>query len=892
MPSIEELFQQANLLSGQQRSEFLNGLPEQERALVEAKIGEANTILPSRESPTVVPPKPPQFNRADEAPEQTMVSSRGHADRPADSSELNSFGEYDLIDEIARGGMGVVYRARHRKLNRIVALKMILSGQFASQEDVARFYLEAEAAANLDHAGITPIYDVGDEQGQPFFAMKLIEGGSVESSIGVFEKDLRKSAELIVQVALAIHHAHQRGILHRDLKPNNILLDEDRNPLVTDFGLAKMTDRESGHTRTGAIMGTPAYMAPEQAGSGKSVTTSADIYSLGAILYRLITGQPTYQADSALDIVMKSLNEDPAPPRELNTAIPLDLELICLKCLQREPTLRYNSAADLAEDLEHWLAGEPVSVRPPSVGTLASVWMKQNVQMAVGAALVGSLTGALISFSMFAAVFSVNFDFVASTYRDYFPQQKPPLMAIPFQSPSWSFPVVLVGWPLLIAICGYFVVRVTKPPSRQAAASSGLIAGAFCAGLMAMVGTIGPLMSSTIGQIEEDLNLLSTAAYGDEVEAKSARRSLINRYPDLEKYSESDRGIVIQRKIRSDLIAGLPIGLWGGFSVFLMTMPLVMLGSIYAWRLQSHNWSKLYTFFKYIDAAFAFSILISFLILLFLTRPLGAGIYIPPFFGTVMLVGALVIALAAAIKAWSWYLRVPIHLVWIVLVAFYCMQVMRAPYGSQIADQQMYAGNMDGAASALELKLNAQPSREYTRMRLGILYAKMGDREQYYYHCKEILRYTEGTRNPDMADKAAKLCLLLPSEKENLKLATEMSERAVKYGEGSKYYSWFLLVRGLAAYRNGEFQRAVEYLNNIDRNRYFVINCTADMVLTMCHYNIGDVKQAEYVFENGTNWMEEAWNKYYSKGEQTANWHDRFVYEILRDEARSVLGTE
>lgn len=176
--------------------------------------------------------------------------------------------------------MGVVYRARHRQLNRIVALKMILSGGFTSAESRARFQLEAEAAANLDHPGITPVFDIGECEGQPYFAMKLIEHGSVENTIARFEEDPAKTARLLMQVARAIQHAHERGILHRDLKPSNILLDENDNPHVTDFGLAKMTSRDSGHTQTGAIMGTPAYMAPEQAAGEKNLTTSADIYSL------------------------------------------------------------------------------------------------------------------------------------------------------------------------------------------------------------------------------------------------------------------------------------------------------------------------------------------------------------------------------------------------------------------------------------------------------------------------------------------------------------------------------------------------------------------------------------------------------------------------------------
>jgi serine/threonine-protein kinase len=286
---------------------------------------------------------------------------------------------YEILAEIARGGMGVVYRARDRGLNRTVALKMILPQQLQSPAAIQRFQSEAEAVAALDHPGILPIYEVGELDGLPFFSMKLAEGGSLAGQSADYRERPRDAARLIAHVARAIHHAHERGILHRDLKPGNILLGREGEAYVTDFGIAKWVARDARLTLDASTLGTPHYIAPEQAAGGSTkLTPAADVYSLGAILYELIAGRPPFVAGTALETLRLVANEAPPSPRKFNPAIPRDLELICLKCLEKEPAARYNSAAEFAQDLERWLESGPITARAATPTQRGWRWAKRN----------------------------------------------------------------------------------------------------------------------------------------------------------------------------------------------------------------------------------------------------------------------------------------------------------------------------------------------------------------------------------------------------------------------------------------------------------------------------------------------------------------------------------
>ena len=387
------------------------------RAATEAML----PFVPGTPEAATLPPKPAGSDTATLPPDGAITA-------PPPGTKVRYFGDYELLEEIARGGMGVVYKARQISLNRIVALKMILGGQLAGEEDVKRFRTEAEAAANLDHPGIVPIHEVGQYDGQHYFSMAFVEGESLAAKVADGPLPPREAAELVRGLAEAVQYAHDRGVIHRDLKPANVLLEKSREsraessgkdharsdssssgsrhstldsrPRITDFGLAKRTTGDSHLTSTGQILGTPSYMPPEQAaGNIEQIGPAADVYSLGAILYCLLTGRPPFQSANPMDTLLQVLDQEPVSPRQLNPKVPRDLETICRKCLEKPVNRRYASAAELADELQRFLNGEPILARPISTTGRAWRWCKRRP-------VVAGLSAAVVLLVLFVAIAS------------------------------------------------------------------------------------------------------------------------------------------------------------------------------------------------------------------------------------------------------------------------------------------------------------------------------------------------------------------------------------------------------------------------------------------------------------------------------------------------------
>ncbi len=332
----------------------------------------------------------------DPARDETDAAAAGHNKKTAGAAELlGELGDYELLEEVGRGGQGVVFRARQKSLNRTVALKVISLGQWASKAHLKRFRLEAEAAARLEHPGIVPIHEVGERDGSCYFSMKFVEGGQLDEVVRRESMSTRQAAELIAKVARTVHYAHEHGILHRDIKPGNILLDAKGEPHLTDFGLARLVESESSVTQTLDVLGTPSYMAPEQAvGNNAAVSSATDVYGLGGVLYQLLTGQPPFAGGATYETIKLLLDTEPKQPRLLNPKIDRDLSTICLKCLEKDPKRRYTSALALAEDLERWLKHEPIQARHTGIFARGKKWVRRNPTSALLAASLITLVAA------------------------------------------------------------------------------------------------------------------------------------------------------------------------------------------------------------------------------------------------------------------------------------------------------------------------------------------------------------------------------------------------------------------------------------------------------------------------------------------------------------------
>ncbi len=524
----------------------------------------------------------------------------------------SEFGDYELIEEIARGGMGVVYKARHKKLNRIAAVKMILGGRFSSPEELQRFQVEAEAAARLDHPGIVPIYEIGEHDGRAFFAMKYIDGGSLAQRMNQFRSDPKLAVQMLSQVARAVNHAHQRGILHRDLKPANILINAANDPLVTDLGLAKNTADDSNLTNAGAILGSPSYMSPEQAEGQTTLTTAADVYAIGAIMYELLTGQPPHKGKSPMETVMRVIAENPVPPRKLDPKIDSELELICLKCLEREPEARYNSAASLAADLESWLSGDPISIKPPSMGLQIARWMRQH-RRAVYVAFATVMAIAL-TFPIIAAFFGGGTD-LGEVY-DHFPESQRPWFFSIMALPDWVAPVsmsvlILIVWPSI----GLWNAVVTRPTSIGSAIVAGMLTSALCAAIVfVLLGWLVIVLYS--GSLSyKHLRTLGQAIWvNEDTTREEATQAALGAMEGLKNIPEHDRAEIFATRIVADQVASGPKSIMIMLLVCsTLTVPVIF-GTVYAFVLIGRKLSTWLLIIRYFIAWHATTVALTFAI--------------------------------------------------------------------------------------------------------------------------------------------------------------------------------------------------------------------------------------------------------------------------------------
>jgi hypothetical protein len=597
---------------------------------------------------------------------------------------------YEILGELGRGGMGVVFRARQMALGRVVALKMILAGQLASGADVQRFRAEAEAAAGLDHANIVPIYEVGEHRGQPYFSMKWIDGDSLAQHLPRLTQDVRAAVRLVAVVSRAVHHAHQRGIIHRDLKPANILIDRDGQPHVTDFGLARRTDADSRLTQSGAIVGTPSYMAPEQAAGKKAITTAADVYALGAILYECLTGRPPFCGDTPLETLLQVVERPPVPLRALNPRIEGDLELVCLRALARDPQERYGSAEALAAELEHWLAGEPLSVRPPSLPALLRMWLRQQFGEArwmVGLGLAGGLLAAVMSWLVFI---SPELGPAAAAYRSL-PGLDPPWLAIRWQPPFGMRVGVYVLTLFLFGITGLVTAALIRPKNRAADVSAGALTG-LVAALTTFALSHGWLgvVWTTLHPADDDLRLLTQAAWeepaperpelparrplGNSGDRVPAAERLLRKYPDLRSLPAASRGTVLYDKFRADAMAHVPLGIWlAMFFALGMAEGLCVGGTMVAGPLLRQHGRLTAVVLPYLEVAVPGTALVA----LVLGVPFRLAVHSQfttqawhPVFAAF-----LALAVVAAFRHWPWFVRLLFQAGWV--FAFVMLAVNR-----------------------------------------------------------------------------------------------------------------------------------------------------------------------------------------------------------------------
>lgn len=740
----------------------------------------------------------------------TVAAGSTQAGKPtvSTSTKLPDLDGYELQEELGRGGMGVVYRALDKKLDRPVAIKMILAGQFASPESVQRFQLEAETAARLDHRGIVPIYEIGQAGDHRFFSMKLIDGEPLSAALEKYQPDQRASVELMIRIAEAVQHAHQRGVLHRDLKPANVLIDKDGNPLLTDLGLAKQLDNDSAITQTGLVLGSPGFMSPEQAAGQTDVTVAADVYAMGAMLYWLVSGRAPITGKSAFEIVQRTIENEPDSMRDVRPDADRDLNLICMKALHKSPEQRYGSAEEFAAELQAWLEGEPLSVKPPTAITWMRRWVRNNFRgVAVGVSM-GGLCGLLLGFIILMQIAKGQLDMASSMHEQL--EAADPSWVI--RSFAWlekipaAFRANFTSWITLItAICGLGTIGLSKPKRQESGVAAGLSA-ALLAGILAFVisWAWAPIANSTQRASAQDLELLSDYLFIHPDDRHLAEEVMFARYPGLPKADSWKRGELLATKIYSDQASSIPVAIWLGLVVtaFLSAIPL-FLSSILSsviWQREHRGWAF---FWRSLEISF-YGTTLAFLLCRSISDFTGAP---PgPEFQLISSV-AILAAIYAALRRKALWVRFPMFLA--VFVTF----GMNMTDTSKVNDANWRANRLvNDDAKIREIapyfeRLVDHTNDRYQQFQLAVLYAYVGDDAKYVEQCQELLADGNFYRRR-VAEQASKVLLLKPQLHEDLSRAHQLARWA---SEQKAYNAWDYLARAISEQRQGNAAEALSW---------------------------------------------------------------------------------
>ncbi|MEM6688535.1 MAG: serine/threonine-protein kinase [Planctomycetota bacterium] len=789
---------------------------------------------------------------------------------------------YELIDELGRGGMGVVYRAKHMKLDRLVAIKMILAGQFASPQSIQRFALEAETAARLDHPGIVPIYEIGQSGENHFFSMKLIDGKPLSERRDEYQSDQRKCVELLVKVAEAVKHAHQRGVLHRDLKPANVLIDSSGEPLLTDLGLAKQLDNESGFTQTGLVLGTPGFMAPEQASGKSDMTVAVDIYALGAILYWLITGQAPVSGESAFEVVKRTIEEEPASLRDVRADADRDLNLICLKTLQKDPADRYSSVDDLLDDLNAWLEGEPLSVKPPNVFTATRRWIQKNFRGVAVGIVVGLISGLWMGMTILFQIVEQQFEKARSlsdqlqlTSSSWVLDRLTWIETVPDgireSLPSWIT--------IFAAVCGIATIGFSKPKRGDSGVSAALTAS-LLSGILAFVisWAWGAISNNVNRAADQDLRLLTDYFFVHPDDRGSVEAALFARYPGLEEVNSWERSGLLRAKIGIDQSLSVPGSIWTGLIVtaFVAALPLFvssLLASV-IWQREHRGWSF---FWRSLEIGFYATTL-----LFLICRSLDGFAGAPPLWAyQASSVVIMSLAIYVALKRGAVWWRV--SLFFAVMASFVAnmtdsANVARSRWIAQGAktNEQWLA-----VLPRLERELTWSGDRE-SRFRLATLYAYLEMDEAYGREC-EVLLSNANFYNREIAEQAAKVALLKPTLHDDLDRAFEMADIT---SDQLAFNSWGYLCRTLAELRRGSFSTCVEWAEKTRDAAYSqdawqkeTVIATSFLIEALAHQALGETVKQETAIASAAELYDP---------ESEVSFEAKLTYEILLRELNSL----